>query len=244
MALNSFKEKSPGCQSIFDNSGNCLFFGEWDPRALIQVICASGIDLNGKVILDIGANTGGLSIELARLGAKQVILSEPGPPLGKTHHLVSRIIESEGLSVEVQSYDLYSCLERYRSGDIDVVVLFGLIYHFRNPQDILDKLNIIAPELLISNQTHPGNSEFMMNRVSKGVMKEGFMPDDLPLSGWHPTKRCFELMLEIAGFRPTLLTPRTIDFPRKLNGLTNSSYYYCERFMDIDPKANSTYYPR
>lgn len=237
-------EKNPGCQSIFDQSGECLFLGEWDPRALIKVICGSGIDLNGKVILDIGANTGGLSIELARLGAKQVIISEPGPPIKKTHHIVNHIIESEGLAINVEFDDLYSCFERYKPGDVDIVILFGLIYHFRNPQDILDKLNIIAPHLLISTQTHPGASEFMINRVSKGIMKEGFMPDHLPLSGWHPTKRCFELMLEIAGFRPTLLTPRTIDFPRKLIGLTNSSYYYCQRFLDIHPKVNSIYYPR
>lgn len=62
------------------------------------------------------------------------------------------------------------------------------------------------------------------NRVNPGIMKVGFSSDDIVLTGLHPTRPLFEKMLEWSGFSNIQsLTEEDYDFPRKMQGTTNSS---------------------
>jgi 2-polyprenyl-3-methyl-5-hydroxy-6-metoxy-1,4-benzoquinol methylase len=232
-----------GRQSIYNSDHYTkLFEGEWDPLEILEILRKAGVDFHGQRVLDIGGNTGGLSLEIARLGGL-VTLSEPGEPLDDSTALLEEISRREGLSLRLARKGLYQALEE--EVGFDIVVCLGLIYHFRNPQDILDRLNRIAPLLFLSCQTHAGASPFMMNRTAEGVMRPGFFDrNGRTLSGWHPTKACLEGMMRIAGYTPQLLTPKTIDFPRKLRGLTNSTYYFAKRDTTIAMDVNSVYYPR
>lgn len=234
-----------GHQSIFSKDNEELFVGGWNPKALLEVIKKAEYSLHGKRILDIGGNTGGLAVELARYFDCEVTVAEPGKPQEEGKNAIRNLIADEGLKINLTTDDLYSCFKKYNDHDFDAVVCFGLLYHFRNPQDILDRLNSIAKFLFLSCQTHPGSSPFMMNRICPGVMPVGFFNEKITLTGWHPTKSCLEKMLNIAGYtNPVLLTPRSINFPRKLSGLTNSTYYFAARNYTLDSNVNSIYYPR
>lgn len=236
-----------GAQSVYDRHGAKLFEGEWDPRALVEIL--SGDDPSfweGKRVLDIGANTGGLSVELARLGAA-VTLAEPDPygnNLGLTRDLVTRLRADEHLQLEFTSTELFSCHELARH---DVVLCLGLLYHFRYPQFTLDYLSSLEPAFLfISCQTHPSKDLALYNRAQPGILPKNHLPDDVVLTGWHPTRPLLERMLAWAGFEDIVsLTRKRLDFPRKLPGTTNSAYYRAKLLRPVNPNdVLRVFYPR
>jgi SAM-dependent methyltransferase len=231
-----------GAQTIYRDDIP-VFEGEWDPKAILEVIKpVLHQDIDGQSVLDIGGNTGGLSLELARLGYN-VTLAEPGNPLKHTYNLLNEIIAQENLSLKITTDTLYDCFELAR--EYDIVVCFGLIYHFRNPQEILDKLSPISRSLLIATQTHPGEELLMINRRSDGLIRKGYIPDETILCGWHITRNLFRRMIEIAGFgNIQTLTDEQYNFPKKPEGLTNPAYFYAERKEIISPAINTKYFPR
>ena len=236
-----------GAQSVYDRNGTKLFEGEWDPRTLVEIL--SGDDSSfwrGKRVLDIGANTGGLSVELACRGAA-VTLAEPDPygnNLGLTRDLLARIQADEQLQLEITNADLFSCHELERH---DVVLCLGLLYHFRDPQFAFDYLSSLEPRFLfVSCQTHPSDELAMFNRAQPGILPRGHLSDDIVLTGWHPTRPLLERMLAWAGFQNIVsLTAERFDFPRKPEGATNSAYYRAELDRSVDPDdARRIFYPR
>ena len=240
-------EEAPAraCQSIYDSAGRCLFRGEWDPRALFDVL--TGADWLGLTVLDIGANTCGLSVEIARAGARVTAL-EPAPyanDIPRGLDVARRVAGDEELDLVIE-YAGVDAATRY--GAFDVVLCLGLIYHFRDPQFILDHVSSIDHELLfVSTQTADGTDLALVNRRSPGVMKPGYLrPQDGVLSGWHPTRPLFERMLEWAGYeRPISLTDEPYNFPHKGAGLTNTAYYRAEHVERRDPlAARFDFYPR
>ncbi|MBD1193165.1 methyltransferase domain-containing protein [Vulcanococcus sp. Clear-D1] len=107
--------------------------GLWQPRLIVDVLTA-GIPKDqwkGVNVLDIGACNGGLSIELARLGAN-VRAVEPNPVARSQFAFAYDLIsQNEDLSIEYSDSTLFSL---DRAVKYDVVLFLGLVYHFRYPQ--------------------------------------------------------------------------------------------------------------
>jgi len=239
----------PGFQTIYDRNGAPLIEGIWDSKNLFKAV--SGGDpgyWRGRRVLDIGANSSGLSVELARAGAS-VLAAEPDPyensqALGRK--AVDAVIHDEGLDLTLCDAGLF---DAHTLGKFDTVLCLGLIYHFRDQQYVLDYLtNCDMTDLVISNQTHPGTELMMINRIDPSVLHAKFWEKyTKPLSGWHPTHALFRKMMEFAGFTDVkALTDDTINFSQKpLPGITNSAYYRGRKTKVIDPEASrKTYYPR
>ncbi len=241
-------ERRFGFQSILDPTGKELLEGMWDPQALYMMLtCGDDGFWSGKRVLDIGANTCGLSLEIARRGASVVAL-EPDP--FKLHKpwidVVVKLAADEGLRFERSDKGLFDAHTFERA---DVVLCLGLLYHFRYPQLILDYLSTLGMDwLFLSSQVHQGESLALVNRLDASVgLQKGFFSDSTILSGWHPTRPLLERMLRWAGFDDIVsLTDQPYTFPRKASPrLTNSAYYRCKRVGSVDPwKAMTDYYPR
>lgn len=237
-----------GAQSIYDGAGNLALNGQWDPRELFEAISVPNSDYwSGKRVLDIGANTFGLSVEIARAGAT-VVAIEPDPYdwyfklAGST---VQQLAADEGLSLTIHKAGLF---EAPQFGAFDAALLLGIVYHFRDPQYLLDFLSTLdVTDVFVSTQTTPGDDLTLHNRRNPGTLPDGFFPDHVVLSGWHPTHALFRRMLEWAGFDNVVaLTDPSVNYPNKpARGLTNSAYYRATKVSASDPEeSRRTYYPR
>jgi SAM-dependent methyltransferase len=249
VAMSEVKAKvHQGAQTIYNGKGEAVILGQWDPRPLFKAI--SGSEKNywvGKRVLDIGANTFGLSIEIARAGAS-VVAIEPDPfnwYFKLVEATVNALITEEGLDLSIHRAGLF---EAAQFGAFDTVLLLGVIYHFRDPQYMLDFLSTLeVKDVVISSQTAVGKDLHLVNRRNFDLMPKDFWSDDIVLSGWHPTRPLLERMLVWAGFDNVIaLTDPTVNFPLKpMKGLTNSAYYRATKVRATDPEASRrVYYPR
>jgi 2-polyprenyl-3-methyl-5-hydroxy-6-metoxy-1,4-benzoquinol methylase len=239
-----------GCQSIYKGDEK-VFSGEWDPREIAKVVDSAHYEWEGKKVLDIGANTGGFSLEIARKGAR-VIAAEPDPysnNMSLTKDLLLEIADEEDLDIKVVNNDFLSSHEIVNQieGGVDVIFCFGLLYHFRYYMYLLDYLSSLNPEVLfVSTQTHDSKELALFNRVNPGIMREDFFDEKTVLTGWHPTRPLFEKMLEWSGFSNIQsLTEKEYNFPHKQKGCTNSAYYKTDLISRKDPAFElKLFYPR
>jgi len=241
-------EGAPACQTVYALDGTKAFSGEWDPRLILNVLSASDSAFwSGKSVLDLGANTGGLSVEIARLGAR-VTLAEPDPyknTLQRSLDTVRGIVADEKLDLDIQQLDL---IQTRQLPAHDVILCLGLLYHFKYPQYIIDTLSWMKPAFLfLSCQTHPSDDIAMYNRRHPGILaRNHFERVTYPLSGWHPTRSALKLMLEAGGFGEIVdLTNKRYDFPQKMPGLTNTTYYRAKCLAPKNPDVEKAiFYPR
>jgi len=180
-----------GCQSFFDGNGRCKFVGEWDPTEIYSVLTIEGNSFwDGKRVLDIGANTCGLSVEIAKRGASVVALKPDayGNTFGKSRDIVNDVVATEKLDLQVIPKGLYDAHEHK---GFDVVLCLGLLYHFRYPQLTLDYLSTLKMDYLyLSTQVHPGESLSLVNRLDPSI----YFPKDF-----------FNLLLFLLGGIPLAL---------------------------------------
>lgn len=249
MAVNDIVETKPkphfGAQSIYAADGMQVFSGMWNPKTMFELLTPDPSFWKGKTVLEIAANTGGLSVEMARAGAV-VTMTEPDPyknNLALSRSILDGLIRDEGLQITIQQRDFFQCRELPKH---DVIVCLGLLYHFRHPQLMLDMLSAMNPTwLFVSTQTHPADELAMFNRMSAGIMRQDFYDNtELALSGWHPTRALFARMLEASGFGD-IQSLTSEDFPKVAKGVTNSAYFRARliRSVDVDTEM-MRYYPR
>jgi len=141
-----------GTQSIYSLDGSYLHRGGWDSKYLYKAITGDNDKYwAGRKVLDIGANTSGLSVELARRGAK-VHAIEPDPYQNtKTPEVLSilkDLIVNESLDLEISNHGLFDANEL---GSFDTILCLGLVYHFRDQQFVIDYLSTLdLKDLIIS----------------------------------------------------------------------------------------------
>ena len=228
-----------GAQRVLDANGNVLLDGVWCPARMLEILGTPKCgDWLGRTVLDIGGNTGGLSLELARRGAI-VTLVEPDPlgrSLARSRKLLDEQVERESLHLNIVESDLFGCHKLPRH---EIILFLGLVYHFRYPQYCLDYLSTLEPkELFVSSQTYESKALVLANRLNEGFMRPDQFPSSIPIAGFHPSHSMLRVMLEAAGFDElVMLTDREYCAPEKpFPDVTNSAYYRAQFKRRLDPE--------
>jgi tRNA (mo5U34)-methyltransferase len=177
-------------------------------------------DLDGKSVLDLGANACGLSIEFARRGATVTAIEYSDHYIKQANFVINHLNLNN--RIKVHKADIH---EMTRFGHFDIVICVGLIYHLRHPQLALDQLSYVAKQhLVISTQTKIGEDLTLTSREKDGRFS----------ATWEPTEKAFLGMIKSAGFDDVRLIS-TKPHPGESIGniLGNRSYFYGKAFRKI-----------
>lgn len=102
-------------------------------------------DLTGKTVLDVGCNAGFYCVEMKRRGARRVLGIDAQRSLVRQAQFVRRVL---GLDIEYQRQSVYD-LDAKASGQFDVTLALGLVYHLKHLVLALEKLFQVTRELLV-----------------------------------------------------------------------------------------------
>lgn len=185
---------------------------------------------DGKRVLDIGANCGGLTLELLRRGAS-VTAAEPYAPYRDRIRWWQALLAIPDDRLKIVDYDLF---HSHKLGSFDIVLCLGLVYHFRHPQLVLDYIgNLDSQHFAFSTQTYKSKQDVMINRSE-------ITPQYLngkPLAGWHPSRGLFLKMLACAGFEKARAIQHpsvSHDWGDRAQTTTNSGYFAADRGVPVD----------
>src|SRR5256714_5580885 len=102
-------------------------------------------DLSGKSVLDVGCNAGFYSIEMKRRGAARVVGIDSQRELIRQAMFVRQMI---GLEIDYRRMSVYD-LDPLKSGQFDITLALGLIYHCKHLVLALEKLFLVTRDLLV-----------------------------------------------------------------------------------------------
>jgi tRNA (mo5U34)-methyltransferase len=102
-------------------------------------------DLSGKTVLDVGCNAGFYAFEAKRRGATRVLGVD-----GQRQHVRQGLFVRKvlGLDVEFRRLNVYELNPR-TTGEFDVTLALGLLYHLKHPILALENLYQVTKELLV-----------------------------------------------------------------------------------------------
>lgn len=102
-------------------------------------------DLKGKSVLDVGCNAGFYAIEAKRRGAARVLGVD-----GQRQHVRQAVFvrKALGLDIEYRRMNVYE-LNRRATGQFDITLALGLIYHLKHLVLALENLYEVTRELLV-----------------------------------------------------------------------------------------------
>ena len=144
-------------------------------------------DLAGKRVLDIGCADGFFSFELARRGADVLAID-----LHK--HRVTRVkwaARQLGLNrVRARRGSVY---ELAKHGRFDLVVMFALLYHLRDPLSALIEVGKITDLVFIESSCVPDEENAALHLVGPETSHPA-------AAKFFPTTKCVEDMTLLAGF--------------------------------------------
>ncbi|WP_371820571.1 class I SAM-dependent methyltransferase [Synechococcus sp. A10-1-5-1] len=244
-----------GFQTIYSPSHLTKYFdGWWDPLALLSLLdlslSSAGEDPHtfwyGKSILDIGSNTCGLSVELARRGAK-VHCVEPDDRAHVIYSNTMNLLSVESLQIELTKGTLEDCLNSGRS--YDVVLFLGLLYHFKYPEYVISAIASKIPHntLFISTQCTHLEGLVSVNRLQE--MPERLRKTMNHLTGWHLSRQLLKQILVDLGYTQIHEgSDPSVSFLNKPKDVTNSTYLYAHKDSKVTPFDTQSellkYYPR
>ncbi|HYO64132.1 MAG TPA: DUF1698 domain-containing protein [Pyrinomonadaceae bacterium] len=102
-------------------------------------------DLSGKSLLDVGCNAGFYCVEAKRRGAARVLGVDSQRHLVRQARFVGRAL---GLEMEFEKMSVYE-LDPRSSGQFDVTLALGLVYHLKHLVLGLERLFHVTRELLV-----------------------------------------------------------------------------------------------
>jgi len=150
-------------------------------------------------VLDVGAWDGFFSFEAERRGAARVLATDDfswsggGWGTQDGFRLAHEALGSKVEDLRVDPLDL--SVERV--GTFDVVFLFGVLYHVRNPLLVLERVAPVCKDLLIVET-------YVDQRMGEDYPAMVFYPgselSNDPTNWWGPNACCVEAMLHTVGF--------------------------------------------
>lgn len=168
-------------------------------------------DLRGASVLDVGTNAGFFALEAKRRGAGRVVGIETIDEHLRQAELCARIWN---LDVEYLPLDAHRVTSI--GGTFDVVVFTGILYHLKNPLQVLEDVSAMCRDAIVVETeaiaAHPDNCVYV-NQGPTGQLKvtpcaKGFMKfiESTELNGdgtnwWVPDAECVFGMLRAVGFR-------------------------------------------
>jgi tRNA (mo5U34)-methyltransferase len=166
-------------------------------------------DLGGCSVLDLGTNAGYFPIQLKLRGAGKVVGLEFIDWILQQAELCKAIW---GVDVDYRKMDAHAA--RSLDGRFDLVVFTGLLYHLRNPLQVIEDAGRLCNDaILVETEIIPDDprncvvvrqgAPATLQTRAKGVMK--FLETN-ELNGdgsnwWVPDTECVMGMLRTAGFR-------------------------------------------
>jgi tRNA (mo5U34)-methyltransferase len=102
-------------------------------------------DLSGKSLLDVGCNAGFYAVEAKRRGAARVLGVDAQRHLVRQARFVRRVLD---LDIEFEKMSVYD-LDPRATGQFDITLALGLVYHLKHLVLGLEKLFHVTRELLI-----------------------------------------------------------------------------------------------
>lgn len=158
-------------------------------------------NLEGKTVLDLGANACGLSLEFAKRGAR-VTAVESG--LGYVKQ-AEWIAAEHGVDITIHHKQFYQISEI--DDEFDYVLFMGLIYHLRHPQLGLDLVaSRCRGRLFMNTPIIVSKSAVMECRLPTGDWYHGEPADRIPASRdarynyWFASPPALDLMMRASGF--------------------------------------------
>ena len=141
-------------------------------------------------VLDVGAADGFIAIELARLGASEVVALEPWKKALRRMEFASQHL---GLStirpLEGSVYDIDSSL-----GEFDVIFMLAVLYHLENPVLALRRVASLSDLLYAESITVDDEDHSYLYLRDPSESSSHFVPK------WLPTKKCLKDILEWVGY--------------------------------------------
>ena len=164
------------------------------------------LDLSGCSVLDIGAWTGGFSVEAARRGASRVVALDHyswNAPQFRGREAFDLVNEITGLGIEAVDVDLDAPqLSLEHLGPFDVVLFLGVFYHLHDPIAGLREAAALAREALVVETL----IERPLNPRPSMVFYPGAERGGDPTNWWGPNTACILELLRQAGFRRVEVT--------------------------------------
>jgi SAM-dependent methyltransferase len=241
-----------GFQKIYANDGKTIIQdGWWDPISIMSILnnCIGDIEpnfWNGKKVIDIGSNTCGLSVEIARKGAKVTAVEPDQRAIGRFREALPSLSQ-ENLQIELKENTLKDVLSWEKS--YDVILFLGLLYHFKYPQFIINALSTIPHRwLFISTQCTSKSGLVQVNRLEE--MPERMRVNMSEMTGWHLSRPLLFQMLHDAGWTNIREgSDPKLHFSNKPQSITNSTYLIAERTAPIRAQSDALeelykFYPR
>lgn len=167
--------------------------------------------LDGKSVLDVGANAGYFSLQTKLMGARRVLGVEDYDAYLAQAEACRRIW---GVDVEYRKLDanrLDAIEEQF-----DLVVFLGVLYHLKHPFHVIEQIGRLCRDAVIVEteiiQADPAthvtvrlgpHGKCVSTPCRTGIMKfyEGDEANGDPTNWWAPDRECLMGMLRVAGFR-------------------------------------------
>jgi SAM-dependent methyltransferase len=187
-------ELSPWLQGPFLLGGDLVVGGLWRNDLRWEGLGKEvATDLSGQRVLDIGSNAGYDPFMFKLRGAEHVLGCEPWGFIEQARFLES-IYES---GVDLQQLG-WQQLDPERHDRFDLVHCNGVLYHERNPLELLDSLfRLTEPggTLLLGSMMLPDPEQAELARFIPGSYYED------PTWWWVPGRQALRKMIEAAGFQ-------------------------------------------
>ena len=192
-------------------------------------------DLQGQKILDVGCGNGYYLFRAAAQNPALGIGLDPSVPFLLQFELMQHFCQRPNLQIELLGAEHVDCFHEV----FDVVLCMGILYHQKNPLQILKDL---------WKATRPGGTAIIESQIIPGNSPVALFPEDRYAKARNvffvPTVKCLENWILRAGFRELevlSVEKTTLDEQRKTRWTTFESL---EDFLDPeDPEKTIEGYP-